>query len=84
MPELPGCMSMSQGKTLDEAIDNIKDAIKGYLYVQKNIIEKSMKLKEKAPNSRPTLSIPEHKEIAPELLRGLIRRAGIEVEEFLK
>ena len=31
--ELPGCMS--QGKTMDEAIKNIKDAIKGYLYVQK-------------------------------------------------
>lgn len=33
VPELPGCMS--QGKTLDEAVQNIKDAIKGYLYVQK-------------------------------------------------
>jgi predicted RNase H-like HicB family nuclease len=30
--ELPGCVS--QGKTLDEAIENIKDAIKGYLHVQ--------------------------------------------------
>lgn len=29
--ELPGCVS--QGKTLDEAIENIKDAIKGYLHV---------------------------------------------------
>ena len=25
---------MSQGKTLDEAVENVKDAIKGYLYVQ--------------------------------------------------
>lgn len=33
VPELPGCMS--EGKTLDEAVENIKDAIKGYLYVQK-------------------------------------------------
>lgn len=32
VPALPGCMS--QGKTLDEAIVNIKDAINGYLYVQ--------------------------------------------------
>ena len=32
VPELPGCMSGR--KTLDEAIANIKDAIKGYLYVQ--------------------------------------------------
>ena len=33
VPQLPGCMS--QGKTLDKAIENIRDAIKGYLYVQK-------------------------------------------------
>ena len=29
VPELPGCIS--QGKTRDEAITNIKDAISGYL-----------------------------------------------------
>jgi len=28
-PSLPGCVS--QGKTRSEALDNIKDAIKGYL-----------------------------------------------------
>ncbi|MFM6282815.1 MAG: type II toxin-antitoxin system HicB family antitoxin [Dolichospermum sp.] len=33
VPELPGCVS--QGQTLDETITNIKDAIKGYLYVFK-------------------------------------------------
>lgn len=32
VPELPGCVS--QGKTLEEAVENIKDAIKGYLHVQ--------------------------------------------------
>lgn len=32
VPALPGCLS--QGKTLDEAIANIRDAIKGYLHVQ--------------------------------------------------
>lgn len=32
VPSLPGCMS--QGKTLDETVENIKDAIRGYLYVQ--------------------------------------------------
>ncbi len=31
VPELPGCVS--QGKNLDEAIENIKGAIKGYLDV---------------------------------------------------
>lgn len=29
---LPGCFS--QGKTMEEAVENIKDAIKGYLYVE--------------------------------------------------
>ena len=29
VPELNGCMS--QGKTMDEALENVKDAIKGWL-----------------------------------------------------
>ncbi len=33
---------------------------------------------------RPTLSIPNHKELAPALLRALIRKSGLTVEEFLK
>ena len=33
VPQLPGCMS--QGKTLDEAIENIKDAISGWRQVEK-------------------------------------------------
>ena len=33
VPELIGCMS--QGKTIDEALTNIKDAIKGWLEVEK-------------------------------------------------
>jgi len=33
VPELTGCMS--QGKTIDEALENIKDAIKGWLFVEK-------------------------------------------------
>lgn len=32
VPELPGCMS--QGKTIDEALLNIKDAIKGWLLIE--------------------------------------------------
>lgn len=32
VPQLPGCMS--QGKTLDEATANIKDAISGWLQVE--------------------------------------------------
>jgi predicted RNase H-like HicB family nuclease len=33
VPELVGCMS--QGKTMDEALNNIKDAIKGWMEVEK-------------------------------------------------
>ena len=32
VPELNGCMS--QGKTFNEALENIKDAIKGWLVVE--------------------------------------------------
>jgi predicted RNase H-like HicB family nuclease len=32
VPALPGCLC--QGKTLDEVVANIRDAIEGYLYVQ--------------------------------------------------
>jgi predicted RNase H-like HicB family nuclease len=31
VPQLPGCMS--QGKTIEEATTNVKDAISGYLAV---------------------------------------------------
>ena len=33
---------------------------------------------------RPPLSIPDHKELAPGLLRAQIKRVGLSVEEFLK
>ena len=32
---------------------------------------------------RVTLSVPNHKELAPGLLRGLIRKSGLTVKEFL-
>ena len=34
--------------------------------------------------SKPTLSIPNHRELAPGLLRSLIRQTGITVDEFLE
>jgi predicted RNA binding protein YcfA (HicA-like mRNA interferase family) len=34
-------------------------------------------------DSKPTLSVPNHRELAPGLLRSLIRQAGITVDEFL-
>lgn len=33
--------------------------------------------------NKPTLSVPDQKELAPGLLRGLIRKCGISVEAFL-
>jgi hypothetical protein len=35
-------------------------------------------------DSKPTLSIPNHKELAPGLLKGQIRKSGITIEEFLE
>lgn len=35
------------------------------------------------PNSRMTLSIPDHDEVARGTLRSLIRRAGLTVDEFV-
>ena len=34
--------------------------------------------------SKPTLSFPNHKELAPGLLRALLSKTGIQVKEFLK
>jgi len=34
--------------------------------------------------AKPTLSIPNHKELAPGLLRSLIRQANLSVDEFLQ
>ncbi len=33
---------------------------------------------------RPTVTIPNHQELAPGLLRAIIRQAGIEIGEFLE
>ncbi len=43
VPELEGCMS--QGKTIDEALANAKDAISGWLLVE----EKHGRLRERVP-----------------------------------
>jgi len=37
-----------------------------------------------AHKEKPTISIPLHKELAPGLLRGLIRKSGISVDDFLE
>ena len=35
-------------------------------------------------STKPTLSLPNHKELAPGLLRALLRKSGISVQEFIK
>jgi predicted RNA binding protein YcfA (HicA-like mRNA interferase family) len=35
-------------------------------------------------NSKPTLSIPNHKELSPHLLKSQIRKSGIDFTDFLK
>ncbi|KJR42896.1 YcfA-like protein [Candidatus Magnetoovum chiemensis] len=35
-------------------------------------------------DARATLSVPNHKELAPGLLRGLIRKSGLSVDDFIK
>ena len=34
--------------------------------------------------SRPTLTIPDHKELAPGLLRAIISQAGLNVTDFIE
>lgn len=35
-------------------------------------------------SDKPTLSVPNHRELAPGLLRSLLRKSGISVNEFIK
>jgi predicted RNase H-like HicB family nuclease len=50
-PALPGCMS--QGKTQEEALENIKDAIVSWIYAEeKKAQERKTKSKEKAPRKQ--------------------------------
>jgi len=34
-------------------------------------------------HDKPTLSVPNHKELAPNLLKGLIKKSGIPIKDFL-
>ena len=94
-PSIPGCVS--QGKSRDEALENVKEAIKLCLEVR---AEKGMPLTIETQQIEvvrqrgshivmtkerhiATLSIPNHKEVARGTLRSLIRAAGMTVEEFL-
>lgn len=65
-PSLPGCIS--QGKTKDEALKNIKEAIGLYIEVLKE--DKKF--------------VPDHKTLDRGMLRAIIRGAGLTVNDFNK
>ena len=61
-PSIPGCVR--QGKTKQEALENIRDAIKGCLEVR---AEKGMPLTVETMTKAGeivTLSVPDHREVA--------------------
>lgn len=66
-PALAGCYS--QGDTVDEALENIKEAI-------------ILCLDESDPDHLP-LTVPDHKTLKPGLLRKLLRDADLTVGEFV-
>ena len=71
-PSLAGCIS--QGKSRQDAIVNIKEAIEGYIAV--------MILRREKPFSQ--VVVPDHKELDRGTLRAIIRQAGLGLEEFKK
>ena len=71
-PSLPGCIS--QGKTKEEALTNIKEAIKGYV---------AALIEDKLPVPQEKV-VPDHKELDRGTLRVIIRQANLSVDEFSK
>jgi predicted RNase H-like HicB family nuclease len=83
-PSLPGCIS--QGKTREEALINIEEAIKGYIQSLKKHNEPiPPPIEEEIVNENPPhrrLTVPDHDEIAKGTLRSILRQAGLAVEEL--
>jgi predicted RNase H-like HicB family nuclease len=73
-PSIPGCVS--QGRSKEEALENIQEAIALCLEVR---------AEQGLPFTIETreVEVPDHKEIAKGTLRSLIRLAGLTVEQFL-
>lgn len=65
-PTLPGCIS--QGITKEEAIRNIREAIRGYI----------------AALEEDGLPVSHHKELDQGTLHAIIRQAGLSVDEFMR
>lgn len=90
VPALPGCMS--QGKTLQEARTNIREAIEGWVAVEavkkfrragwtvaRQVGSHVMMVR---PGYLYTLSVPQHPELGIGLLKKLLRQANLAVDEF--
>jgi predicted RNase H-like HicB family nuclease len=74
VPSLPG--AISQGKTRDEALRNIREAI--------DLIEQVMRENgDSIPDDQLTASVPNHNTLDRGTLRGIIRLANLTVEEFI-
>ena len=80
VPSLPGCIS--EGDTYEEALKNIKEAIRGW-------IETSMKFGDEIPPSdvivdtvAVSISIPDHKELKRGTLKHILQQAGITADGF--
>jgi len=70
VPSLPGCYS--QGETVDEAIENIREAIE--LHIEDMIHRDD-------PPGRVT--VPNHKELKPGMLKRILKDAGLTTQEFI-
>jgi predicted RNase H-like HicB family nuclease len=58
VPALPGCLT--QGETLDEVVENINDAIQGWLSVQtrESLIAQGVRFMEEAPVTATSVDSP--------------------------
>ncbi len=87
--ECPEIGTASQGETIEEAVNNLKEAtelyleaikvfmILGFQQVRQKGSHVVMRRREKG------CVIPRHKELAVGTLRSVIRQAGISVDEFV-
>ena len=73
VPILPGCVS--QGETVEEAMANIKEAIKVYL---ESLKERGIAL----PQVEEREFVPKHRVIKTGTLREILREADLSRDEF--
>ena len=79
-PSLPGCIS--QGRTKEEAIANIGEAIRGYV---KALEQDDLPVPEERFDALlAQIVVPDHKELDRGTLRAIIRQFGLRLDEFVK